>query len=299
LKFTSVPKHLVVLGGGVIGLEMGSIWSRVGSQVTVVEASPGLLPSMDGGLVRAAQKIFEKQGLSFLLGTKGVRLEKTESNFILHCEGAGGKAISLSGDKLLVAVGRRPCVIGLNLEELGIDLNETGRILVHQNFETSCSGVYALGDVIPGPMLAHKAEEEGIALAQKLAGRFGHADPDTVGSVVYTWPEIASVGLSEEQCKTKSIPYRSGQFSFRANGRAKAMGETEGFVKILSHKETDRILGVHILGPSGSELLGEATLAMTFGASAEDLASTVHAHPTLAEAIKEAALDVEKRAIHH
>lgn len=310
LNFPSVPEHLVVIGGGVIGLELGSVWRRLGAKVTVVEAQDHLLGQTDLGLAQELLKILRKQGLEILLSTKVSKITAASAEAeaqgkksaatptLVSCQKENGETCELQADRVLVAIGRKPRTQELGLEKLGVTRDERGFIVVDQHFQTSLPGVYAIGDCIPGPMLAHKAEEEGIALAELLAGKAGHVNYQAIASIVYTWPEVASVGLSEEQCKAAGLPYRTGKFFFKANGRAKAMGESEGFVKMLAHKESDALLGVHIIGPQASELIAEAAIALEYKASAEDLARSVHAHPTLAETLKEAALDVEKRAIH-
>jgi len=294
LSYSQVPRHLIVIGAGYIGLELGSVWSRLGSKVTVLEFFDRILPGMDAEIAGEARKILEKQGLEFRLGTRVTKAFSTGKQAIVECEGAE----PLSADRVLVAVGRRPNTENLGLEAVGIKLDQKGRIPVDDHFATSAQGIYAIGDVIRGPMLAHKAEKEGVACVEQIVTGYGHVNYDAIPGVAYTQPEIATVGKSEEELQQTETPYRKGIFPFRANGRALALGQTEGKVKILAHKETDRILGVHIIGPRAGDLIAEATTAITFGASSEDLARVCHAHPTLAEALKEAALAVDGRAIH-
>lgn len=297
LKFKEVPKHLIVIGGGVIGLELGSVWARLGAKVTVIEAMDKILGTMDAELSKATQKILEKQGLEIHLSTKLVETVVGKKEVKAICE-KNGEKIEFKGDKVLVAVGRRANTEGLNPEAIGLALAKNGKVPVDSHFQTAVKGVYAIGDVIDGPMLAHKAEEEGVALAEMLAGLPGHVNYDTIPGVVYTWPEVASVGLTEEQCKEQNLKVRIGKFPFMANGRAKAFGMSDGFVKMIADEKTDKILGVHIVGPNASELIAEAAVAMEFGASSEDIARSCHAHPTLAEAVKEAALAVDKRTLN-
>jgi dihydrolipoamide dehydrogenase len=294
LSFGEVPKHLVVIGAGYIGLELGSVWLRLGAKVTVVEYLNRILPGMDSEIATEAHKIFERQGFEFRLGKKVTGARKHESGAIVECEGDA----PIQCDRVLMSVGRIPNTDGLGLQELGVSTDKRGRIEVNPHFATSIPGIYAIGDVIAGPMLAHKAEEEGVACAEHIAKGHGHVDYNTIPGVCYTNPEIGSVGLTEEQLKEQGIPYRKGSFPFRANGRAQSLGQVDGRVKILAHEKTDRILGVHIIGPRAGELIAEAVTAMAFGASSEDLARTCHAHPTLPEVIKEAALAVDGRAIH-
>jgi len=294
LSYPEVPKHLAVIGAGYIGLELGSVWLRLGAKVTVFEYLDRILPGMDSEMAAEARKIFEKQGFEFRLGRKvtGARAQgagaivETATDAPLEC------------DRVLLAVGRVPCTDGLALDKAGVQTDDRGRIRVDGHFATNVPGIYAVGDVIAGPMLAHKAEEEGIACVERIATGHGHVEYATIPGVCYTHPEIASVGLTEEQLKEKGIGFRKGSFPFRANGRALALGDTDGRVKILADAKTDRILGVHIIGPRAGDLIAEAAAAMTFGASSEDLARTCHAHPTLPEALKEAALAVDGRAIH-
>ncbi len=299
LSLKKVPKRLVVIGGGYIGLELGSVWSRLGSQVTVVEMLPRLAPGLDAEVAKALQRVLEKQGLAFKLGAKVVKVDTKGKGVKLTVEPAeGGKAETLDCDVVLVAVGRKPNTQGLGLAELGVKCDNRGRIAVDPHFQTSVAGIYAIGDVIEGPMLAHKAEDEGIAVAEILAGQVGHVNYDVIPSVIYTAPEVASVGKTEEELKAAGIAYKVGKFPFTANGRAKVNRTTEGFVKILAEESTDRVLGVHIIGADAGTMIAEAAVLMEFGGSAEDLARTCHAHPTLSEAVKEAALAVDKRAIH-
>ena len=297
LALDKVPGHIVVIGAGVIGLEMGSVWRRLGSKITVIEAADKVLPPMDGAVSAAMQKILTKQGFEFLLNAKltGTKVDGKQVKVLFDHD---GQKKELAADKVLVAVGRRPNTFKLGLETVGLALQPNGRIPVDGHFRTPVENIYAIGDVIDGLMLAHKAEDEGIAAAEIIAGKSGHVNYEAIPNVVYTWPEIASVGKTEEQCKAKGIDIRIGQFPFAANGRAKCLGETDGFVKIIADAKTDRLLGLHIIGPNASELIAEGAIAFEFGGSAEDLARSSHAHPTLAEVIKEAALSVDKRAIH-
>ncbi len=307
LELDAVPERLVVIGAGYIGLELGSVWARLGSKVTVVEYLDRILPGMDLETAKEAQKLLGRQGLEFKLGAKvtGVEVVAGGSDKGDKAGKFGAKARvliegqePLEADKVLVCVGRRPATSGLGLEETGVALDERGRVAVDEGFATNVQGVYAIGDLIHGPMLAHKAEEDGVALVERLAGHAPQVHYDLVPGVVYTEPEVATVGASEEQLKEAGVPYRKGTFPFTANGRARALGHTDGRVKVLAHQETDRILGVHIIGPRAGDLIAEAVAAMTFGASSEDLARTIHAHPTLSEALKEAALAVDGRALH-
>jgi len=299
LSLGSVPKRLVVIGGGYIGLELGSVWSRLGSDVTVVEMLDRLAPGLDGEVAKQLQRVLTKQGLAFKLGTKVVSVDTKGKSVTLTLEPAsGGKSETLECDVVLVAVGRVPNTEGLGLAELGVKTDNRRRIVVNEKFATNIPGVYAIGDVIKGPMLAHKAEDEGIAVAEILAGQAGHVNYDVIPSVIYTAPEVASVGRTEEELKAAGIDYKVGKFPFTANGRAKVNRTTEGFVKILAEEATDRVLGVHIIGADAGTMIAEAAVLMEFGGSAEDLARTCHAHPTLNEAVKEAALAIDKRAIH-
>jgi dihydrolipoamide dehydrogenase len=299
LSLAAVPARLVVIGGGYIGLEMGAVWSRLGAKVTVVEFLDRILPGMDGEVSRQMQRILQKQGFTFRLGTKVTSATATEAGVSLTVEpAAGGAAETLEADVVLVAVGRRPYADGLALDKAGIALDEKGRIKTDAHFHTNVPGVYAIGDAISGPMLAHKAEDEGVAVAEIMAGQAGYVDYDTIPGVVYTWPEVASVGKTEEQLKEAGMAYKVGKFPFTANGRARAMNATDGFVKILADAKTDRVLGAHIIGPEAGTLIQELVTAMEFGASAEDIGRICHPHPTLEEAVKEAALAVEGRPIH-
>ncbi len=293
LAFGEVPGHLVVVGGGVIGLELGSVWLRLGARVTVLEMAPTILPGMDAEIVRQADRIFRKQGFDIRTGTRVTGAERSGDTVRVTVEGAD----PIEADYVLVAVGRRAYTEGMGFAEAGIPM-ERGVIRVDERFRTGVGEVYAIGDAIGGRMLAHKAEEEGVAAVEIAAGRHGHVNYDAVANVVYTWPEIASVGMTEEEAKATGREYRVGKFPFQANGRARAMAETDGMVKVLADAETDRLIGLHILGPRASDLIAEAALAMEFESSAEDIARSVHAHPTLPEAIKEAALAAGGRAIH-
>jgi dihydrolipoamide dehydrogenase len=296
LKFEKVPKHLVVIGGGVIGLEMGSVWLRLGSKVTVIEAASKICGGMDGQATKQLQKILTKQGMEFMLDTKVQAIEAKKDGVSVRFEDVEKKAGQISGDICLVAVGRKAFSNGVGLETVGVEKDDRGRIKVNAHLQTNIPNIYAIGDVVVGPMLAHKAEEEGVAVAETLAGGHGHVNYETVPGVVYTWPELASVGKTEEELKAAGITYKSGSFPFSANGRAKALGSTDGMVKVLADAKSDRILGVHIVGPRASDMIAEAVVAMEFGGSSEDLARSFHAHPTLSEAMREAALAVDKRA---
>jgi dihydrolipoamide dehydrogenase len=299
LSLPEVPKHLVVIGGGYIGLEMGSVWRRLGSEVTVVEFLDRILPGMDGEVSKVMERLLQKQGIAFKLGTKVTAAVPSETGVNLTLEPAkGGTGETLAADVVLVAVGRRPHLEGLGLEAVGVALDERGRVRTDGHYATNVLGIHAIGDAIAGPMLAHKAEDEGIAAAEILAGQAGHVNYDAIPGVVYTWPEAASVGQTEEQLKAANIAYKVGKFPFTANGRARAMAMTDGFVKILADQATDRILGAHIVGPEAGDLIAELVVGMEFAAAAEDIARTCHAHPTLNEAVKEAALAVDGRAIH-
>ena len=299
LSLDKVPKHLVVVGGGYIGLEMGSVWRRLGSKVTVVEFLEAIVPNMDGEVGKAMHKTLAKQGMEFKLGTKVTGAKSTKTKVALTVEpAAGGDAETIDCDIVLVSIGRVPFTANLGLAEAGVEMDGRGVIQVDGNFKTNVDGIYAIGDVIPGPMLAHKAEEEGIACVERLAGQATHINYDAIPSVVYTWPEAASVGKTEEQLKDAGIAYNKGNFPFMANSRARANGDAEGFVKILADAATDEVLGVHIIGPDVGTMIAEPALAMAFGASSEDIARTCHAHPTLNEAVKEAALAVEGAPIH-
>ncbi|HEU0012834.1 MAG TPA: dihydrolipoyl dehydrogenase [Longimicrobium sp.] len=293
LSIPQVPGHLVVVGGGVIGLELGSVWLRLGARVTIIEAMPTILPGMDAEIVKQADRIFRKQGFDIRTGSKVTGAERKGEKVIVSVEGAE----PLEADYLLVSVGRRAYTEGMGYEEAGIRL-ERGIIQVDERYHTGVASIYAIGDAIGGRMLAHKAEEEGVAAVENIAGKHGHVNYDAVANIVYTWPEIASVGMTEEEAKAAGREYRVGKFPFLANGRAKAMGETDGTVKVIADARTDRLLGLHILGPRASDLIAQAALAIEFQSSAEDIARTVHGHPTLPEAVKEAALAVAGRAIH-
>ncbi|WP_243373227.1 dihydrolipoyl dehydrogenase [Geotalea sp. SG265] len=296
LSFPSVPEHLLVVGGGYIGLELGSVWLRLESRVTVVEMLPSILPNTDRQVADTLLRSLKKQGMTFKLGAKVTGLQKKQGKASVTVS-AGEGAEEVICDRVLVAVGRKSLTAGLGLEEAGIAF-DGGRIRVDENYATSVPGIYAIGDLIHGPLLAHKAMMEGEVFAERLAGQASVVDYDFIPGIIYTWPEAASVGKSEEQLKTEGVPYAAGRFNFMANGRAKCMEETEGFVKVLAHKETGRVLGMHIIGPRASDMIAEGVTVMTYGGTAEDIALTFHAHPTLSEAVKEAALDVEKRAIH-
>jgi dihydrolipoamide dehydrogenase len=299
LSLPEVPRHLLVIGAGVIGLELGSVWRRLGAQVTVVEFLDGVLPGMDGEVRRQAQRLFEKQGMTFKLSSKVTAVDASGKRLKVAVEPAkGGTAESIEADVVLVAIGRVPYTEGLGLKELGVKLDERGRVAVDHYYATNIPGVWAIGDVITGPMLAHKAEDEGVALAEILVGQAGHVNYDAIPNVVYTYPEIAAVGKTEEELKAEGVAYNVGKFPFTANGRAKVNLTTEGFVKIIADAKTDRVLGVHLICADAGNMIAEATIAMEFGASAEDIARTCHAHPTLPEAVKEAAMAVAKRAIH-
>lgn len=299
LELEKVPASLIVVGAGVIGLELGSVWRRLGAKVTVVEYLDRILPGMDGEVGKQAQRLLEKQGFAFKLATKVTGADTSGAEVKLTVEpAAGGTAETLSAEVVLVAIGRVPYTDGLGLEGVGVVRDSRGRIEVDHHFKTNVTGIYAIGDVIRGPMLAHKAEDEGIAVAEILAGKAGHVNYDVIPGVVYTAPEIASVGKTEEELKAAGIAYNVGKFPFTANGRGRAMRATDGFAKVLADAKTDRVLGVHIVGANAGEMIHEAAVLMEFSGSSEDLARTCHAHPTLSEAVKEAALAVEKRAIH-
>ena len=299
LSLNQVPKNLLVIGGGYIGLEMGSVWSRLGSNVTVIEYLDHIIPGMDREVSKEFQKILSKQGIKFLLNNKvtGVKSEKNKV-FVEFISNASKEKGNIECEKVLVSVGRKPYTEGLNLSKIGINKDKSGRIEVDKEFRTSAKNIFAIGDVIKGPMLAHKAEEEGIAVAEILASQSGHVNYNVIPGVIYTSPEVAAVGKTEEELKKSNISYKVGKFPFMANSRAKVNNETEGFVKILADSKTDKVLGVHIIGPHSGDMIAEMAIAMEFGASAEDIARTCHAHPTHTEAIKEAALAVEKRPIH-
>jgi dihydrolipoamide dehydrogenase len=298
LKLDKVPKKLVVVGGGYIGLEMGSVWSRLGAEVQVVEFLDHITPGMDKEISLEFMKILKKQGIKFNMQNKVEKIKKNNSGAIVSTVDKDGKKNNFECDIVLISVGRKPNIEGLNLETVGVNLDDKKRIKTDKTFKTNIENIYAIGDVIEGPMLAHKAEDEGIAVAENIVGQSGHVNYDTIPGVIYTKPEVASVGKTEEQLKELNKNYKVGKFSFMANSRAKAIDDTEGFVKILADEKTDKVLGAHIIGPHAGELIAEIGVAMEFGASAEDIARTCHAHPTFSEAIKEAALSVDKRAIH-
>jgi len=299
LELDQVPAHLVVIGGGVIGLELGSVWHRLGAAVTVIEFLDRITPGLDNEISKAFQQVLTKQGFAFKLGHKVTGALVTEGGVELTVEPAkGGAAETVKADIVLLAIGRYAYTEGLALDAAGVETDERGRVKTGPHFETNVPGIYAIGDVIAGPMLAHKAEDEGVALAERLTGQAGHVNYDAIPSVVYTWPEVAAVGKTEEELKAAGIDYKVGKFPFMANGRARAMGDTDGFVKILSDKTTDKLLGAHILGPDAGTLIAELTTAIEFGASAEDVARICHAHPTLSEVVKEAALAADGRALH-
>ena len=300
LDLDKVPGHLVVVGGGVIGLELGSVWRRLGAKVTVVEFLDHILGSMDLDTSKQFLRILKKQGIEFMLSSKVTAVEKKGRKQIVTVEHAGGEADAetLEADVVLVSTGRVPYTKGLGLEDVGVEMDERGRVKTDDHFRTNVGGIYAIGDVITGPMLAHKAEDEGIALAELIAGKAGHVNYDVIPSVVYTEPEVASVGKTEEELKAAGIEYKVGKFPFSANGRARAMNATDGFAKVLADSASDKVLGVHIVGKGAGDLIHEAAVLMEFGGSSEDLARTCHAHPTMSEAVKEAALGVEKRQIH-
>ena len=301
LSLPEVPKRMLVVGAGVIGLELGSVWRRLGSQVTVVEFLDRILPGMDNEVAKTLERLFTKQGMTFKLGSKVTGVQKNGSGLDVTVEpakGDGASAETIGTDVVLVCIGRVPFTEGLGLADVGVVQDNRGRIIVNGEFETNVTGIFAIGDVIAGPMLAHKAEDEGIAVAEILAGQAGGVNHDVIPNVIYTSPEVASVGKSEEELKAAGVTYNVGKFPFTANGRAKVNKTTDGFVKVLADAETDRILGVHIIGANASELIAEAAVIMEFGGSAEDLARTCHAHPTLSESVKEAAMGVAKRSIH-
>ena len=297
IAFEKVPKKMVVVGGGAIGLELGCVWSRLGAEVTIIEFLPEICPQLDPEVAKVARKILEKQGLNFLLSTKVTSAKSTKTGTMLSLDSSGEES-TIFADRILVAVGRGPCADGLGLEEVGVQMDDKGRVLVDSSFMTNIAGVRAIGDLIPGPMLAHKAEEDGVACAEIIAGQAGHVNYDLVPGVIYVDPEIANIGLSEAQAKEQDIPVRSGSFPLAANGRALATGATDGIVKVVADAETDRLLGVQIVARSGSELIASAVAHMEYGGSAEDLARTIHAHPTLSESLKEAALSSDGRGLH-
>jgi dihydrolipoamide dehydrogenase len=299
LALDKVPGKMVVIGAGVIGLEMGSVWSRLGAEVTVVEFLDRILPTMDAEIGKQTQRILGKQGLKFKLATKVTGAKNGKNGVTLTLEpSAGGAPEELKTDVVLVAIGRRPYTEGLGLKELGVAMNNRGFIQVDENFETSVKGIYAIGDCILGPMLAHKAEEDGVVAAERMTGQKSHIDYNLVPGVVYTWPEVAGVGKTEEQLKESGVDYKVGKFPFTANSRARSVGDTDGVVKVLADKRSDRVLGVHIIGPLAGDILAECVTVMEFGGTAEDIARTCHAHPSMGESVKEAALAVDGRAIH-
>ena len=298
LNIEKVPKKMIVVGGGYIGLEMGSVWSRLGTEVHVIEFLENITPGMDMEISREFMKILKKQGIKFHMQHKVNTIKKNNSGAVVSTTDKDGKKNDFDCEVVLISVGRKPNTKDLNLEMLGIELDEKKRIKTDKNFKTTKENIYAIGDVISGPMLAHKAEDEGIAAAENIVGQSGHVNYDTIPGVIYTTPEVASIGKTEEQLKEKKIDYKIGKFSFMANSRAKAIDDAEGFVKILADAKTDKVLGAHLIGPHAGELIAEIGVAMEFGASSEDIARTCHAHPTFSEAVKEAALSVDKRAIH-
>jgi dihydrolipoamide dehydrogenase len=298
LSLDRVPEELVIVGAGYIGLEMGSVWSRLGSKVTVIEYADRIVPNMDKEISNQFQKILIKQGIDFKLSTAFKKINKKDGKLYIAIETQQGQASEISCDKVLISIGRKPYTFGLNLEEVGVKIDDKGFIVTKNNFQTSVDNIFAIGDCKLGPMLAHKASEEGTALAEIIVGQAGHINFDTIPSVVYTSPEVASVGKTEEELKLANINYKVGKFPFTANAKAKVMHETAGFVKILSDASSDKVLGVHMIGADVGNMIAELALAMEFGASSEDIARTCHAHPTLTESIKEAALNVDKRAIH-
>jgi dihydrolipoamide dehydrogenase len=296
LSLPKVPATFVVIGGGYIGLEMGSVWLRLGSQVTVIEYADHICGTMDLQISKRLLQILKKQGMNFILEAKVIGSAKTANGMSVEYELKDGTRQNINAEVVLVAAGRKPSTTGLRVDAAGVQLDPRGSVLVDEHFRTNVPGIYAIGDVIRGPMLAHKAEEEGVAVAEIIAGQAGHVNYETVPGIIYTWPEVASVGKTEEQLKADGVAYKVGTFPFTPNGRAKALGFTEGLVKVLADKTTDRLLGVHILGPRASDIIAEAVVAMEFGGSAEDLARSFHGHPTLSEALREAALAVDNRA---
>ena len=298
LNLTQVPKKMVVVGGGYIGLEMGSVWSRLGAEVHVVEFLDHITPGMDKEISNEFMKILKKQKINFHMQNKVEKIQKTKSGAVVYTKDQSGNQNQFECDIVLISVGRKPNTNGLNLEKIGVELDDKKRVKTNKKFQTNIDSVYAIGDVIDGPMLAHKAEDEGIAVAENIAGQAGHVNYDTIPGVIYTTPEVASIGKTEEQLKNDNVKYKIGKFSFMANSRAKAIDDAEGFVKILADEKTDKVLGAHLIGPHAGELIAEIGIAMEFGASSEDIARTCHAHPTFSEAVKEAALSVDKRAIH-
>ena len=298
LKLEQVPKKMIVIGGGYIGLEMGSVWSRLGAEVHVIEFLDHITPGMDKEISNEFMKILKKQGIKFHMQHKVESIKKDKSGAIVTTLDKDGNKTNFDCDVVLISVGRKPNTNNLNLEKIGIKLDNKNRIKIKDNFQTSLANIYAIGDVVEGPMLAHKAEDEGIAVAENIVGQSGHVNYNTIPGVIYTTPEVASIGKTEEELKEKDIKYKIGKFSFMANSRAKAIDDAEGFVKILADEKTDKVLGAHLIGPHAGELIAEIGVAMEFGASSEDIARTCHAHPTFSEAVKEAALSVDKRAIH-
>jgi len=298
LSFDSVPKHLVVIGAGAVGLELGSVWRRLGAEVTVIEMLPTITPFADKQMAKTLERALTDQGLDIRLETTVTAAKVLKTKVKLTVENAKTGSDTIDCDRVLVAVGRRPVTDGAGIESVGVELDETGRVAVDDHLRTNIPNIYAIGDIVRGPMLAHKAEDEGLAVAEQIAGMPGHVNYDVIPNVVYTDPELAMVGRTEAELKEAEVPFNTGRFMFRANGRAKSLGNETGMVKILAHKETDEILGVHMVGPRVSELIAEAAIAMEMRASAEDLARTCHAHPTLAESVKEAALAVDRRALH-
>jgi dihydrolipoamide dehydrogenase len=298
LNLDSVPKHLGIVGGGYIGLELGSVWMRLGAKVTVIEMLPKIATTLDGQVGRKLQRVLKRQGMNFKMQTRVTAASISNNSVSVDLETKKGSD-SLSCNRLLISVGRSPRTEGLGIEDLGIKTDpETGHLLVDESYRTSVSSIYAIGDLIAGPMLAHKASAEGIAAVECIAGKPGQVNYDAIPSVIYTWPEVASVGLTEEQVKDREIDYCTGTYPFSGAGRARCMGETEGFVKVIAHKKTDRILGVHIIGPRAADMIAECVLAVEFGASSEDIARTIHGHPTFAEALQEAAMAVQKCSIY-
>jgi len=297
LSLKKVPQHLIVVGGGVIGLELGSVYARLGSKVSVIEFQDLILPGVEIEVSKTMQKILKQQGMEFYLGTGVVEAKKDGDNLVIKAKNKNNEILEISGDIVLVSIGRRPHTDGLGLDSVGV-ITERGRVVIDDKFETNISGIFAIGDIVDGPMLAHKAEEEGVACAEIIAGGHAHVNYMDIPGIVYTWPEIAFVGLTTEECNDAEIPVKTGKYPFMANPRARCMGSKDGFVKIIAHAETDRVLGVHIIGPGASELITEAVTAMAFEASSEDIARICHGHPTLSEAMKEAALGVSGRSIH-
>jgi dihydrolipoamide dehydrogenase len=296
LKFDTIPKHLGIVGGGYIGLELGSVWLRLGAKVTVMEMLPKIAATLDGQVGRKLQRVLKRQGMNFHMQTKVTDAKISGNSVRVNLETKKGEEV-LSCNRLLLSVGRRPRIQGLGIEELGIKTDpDSGRLMVDASYRTNIPTIYAIGDIVPGPMLAHKASAEGIAAAECLAGKPGEVNYDAIPSIIYTWPEVASVGLTEEQVKERDIDYCTGTFPFAGIGRARCLGETEGFVKVIAHKKSDRVLGVHIIGPRAAEMIAECVLAMDLGASSEDIARIVHGHPTFAEALQEAAMAVQKHS---